>query len=79
MKSIDTQCISGSYITRNEVRRIMGVGRKPLCPRCRNPLSVISKDAMGFADMKCAKCKKKSIVDLHTLVAIAIIENKETE
>lgn len=74
---VNTQRMRENYITRSEVQQVMGYGRKPLCPRCGNPLSIVSEGATGLANMKCAKCKKPSIVDLHTLMAIEIVEDRE--
>lgn len=62
-------------VPRSQVFRIMGYGRKPLCPRCGNPLSVVSEGATGFANMKCIRCKKTSIVNLQSLETQEIVDD----
>lgn len=66
---------TGQTIPRSQVIRIMGYGRKPLCPRCGNPLSVVSEGATGYANMKCIRCKKASIVNLQSLETQEIIDD----
>lgn len=57
------------------VRKIVSHRRSPKCPICGNILTFISSDATGYADLKCGKCRKPSIVDLRSLEAIPIVED----
>lgn len=57
------------------VRKIVSHRRSPKCPICGNILTFISSDARGYADLKCGKCRKPSMVDLSSLEAIPIVED----
>ena len=70
--------LKDNYITQSEAKIALGNVRKPRCPFCKTPLSMVSDRAVGLADMKCQKCKCRSIVDLSTMYTRLIVDDTQT-